>query len=887
LASPAQKTPTKAIQSPFKLTAVSSATPTLDRAIHESAKKFKTPDLFNTSIGGQSPRNLSVFGSNDISLEMSPIVANKSILKNVGESPGSTLGTSNTQPSTPLRGDTTMELKTPEMILTPSAETCSVHSQPKTPSQPNSSPSPFPKLTPKVLSPTISNSRLSSHPDENLLNVKYRDSIAQFFKNTPKASSSLRQSVISMDQDSDVSSILPDSTSIIATAAETSEPTPRQAESLPTQSEVLDADPSPMKKPRDSVAAFFNQVHATTMNPRRPRDSVAPFFQMNDELSESESMALEESQEIQVDEALNESIDIDVELNLDELKKQVEANQSAAKKSKYRDSIAPFFAMNEATLQDESVNFDLSQDLTETGKNSVFEVKPVAETSLPSMDDELNQLSDHQELSMEESVEFSVAPEMTSTPAKESVALELDAISPVKSEKSISRSPRRESRRISSRSSTASSSPVTRSAKKKSKNDSNPVPMRVAVTPMRRAVAQKALQSASKSVPAKRPVREESPEVKRTPRTEPKRTPASAAAEPESPTQSPARRSARKRKSVGGNLLQTLQEIHNEFADDSFQKELDEIEIPESPFAKKAKPETEDLQEDSLINEEPMEEMLIQEPMDSFLADDFGGSSTSLDKILPSTTENENDAVASQENGDAENLMDQSHLSIMDTSMVQDAPILESPIQEIKTLEEFLAITGLQFATVEEVAVFSSHEFVADESLAGRIETQLMQYEEECYIHGSEELEKTIDQLQSTIRGFKQDMDENPPLLFDEFSQGTALERDETLANLQRSQKYCLLEARADWYPWKQLLFDRMFQNVQSHYENVEKDYETVAPLLEQFRQVGISAKSYLDEVTSNIEFIKQEFEAKVQELSQAKELLNNEKDERRFAFLT
>jgi hypothetical protein len=832
----------------------------------------------------QSPGNLSVFGNNEMSLEMSPIVANKSVSKESSIAVGSVVDASSPQPSTPLRGDSTMDLKTPEIAVTPSTATKSVRSLPKTPLQTTGSPLSFPKLTPKVLSPTVSNTDASPSQNENLLtSKKYRDSIAQFFKNTPKASSNLRQSVISMDQDSDVSSVFPEPPSLIAAAAETPQATPRPVDSIEVRNDVLEVEPSPMKRPRDSVAAFFNQVHSGDVNPRRPRDSVAPFFQMNDDMSEADSMALEESQNASIEEALDESIDIDVELDLDTLKKQVEANQSAVRKAKHRDSIAPFFAMNETTIQDESLNLDLSQDLTETGKNTVFEIKPVVETSLPSMDDELNQISESQELSMEESMEFSMAPEMTSTPAKENLGLDLDAISPVTSEKSEPKSPRRESRRISSRSTTAPSSPVTRSAKKKGKNEANPTPMRAAVTPMRRAVAQKALmQSASKSVPAKKSSRVETPEFRKTPKTEPKSTPVSVPTEPESPSQSPARRSARKRKSVGGNLLQTLQEIQNEFADDSFQKELDEIEVPDSPFAKKIKPENEELPDDSLINEEPLEEMLNQEPIDSFLADDFGVSAASLDQILPSQVETENDAVTSQENGDAENLMDQSHLSIMDTSMVQDAPILEEPTQEIKTLDQFLAATGLQFASVQEISAVENHGFVADESLAGQLEYQLLSFEEECYIHGSEELEKTIEQLQSTIQGFKQDMDENPPLLFDEFSQGTALERDETLANLDRSQKYCLLEARADWYPWKQLLFDRMFQNVQSHYEKVEKDYETVAPLLEQFRQVGLAAKSYLEEVTSNIDFIKQEFEAKVQELSQAKQLLHNEKEERR-----
>jgi hypothetical protein len=195
-------------------------------------------------------------------------------------------------------------------------------------------------------------------------------------------------------------------------------------------------------------------------------------------------------------------------------------------------------------------------------------------------------------------------------------------------------------------------------------------------------------------------------------------------------------------------------------------------------------------------------------------------------------------------------------------------------------LDEFLVTTGIEFLPTK---ILPSEKKIVE---SGQLEDQVRVYQEECYVHGCDELEKTIEQLQTTINGFRQDMDENPPLLFDEFAQGTILEREEIVSNLNRSKEYCLLEARADWYPWKQMLFDRMFKNLDVHYEKLEQDYQVVAPLLEQFKQVGVAAKGYLDEVVTNIDIVQQEYEAKVEELAQAKVLLTTEKEERRLLLL-
>lgn len=144
----------------------------------------------------------------------------------------------------------------------------------------------------------------------------------------------------------------------------------------------------------------------------------------------------------------------------------------------------------------------------------------------------------------------------------------------------------------------------------------------------------------------------------------------------------------------------------------------------------------------------------------------------------------------------------------------------------------------------------------------------------ETYYNGCEELMNTIVELKSTISEFEQDIAENSPLVFVEFSEGTDCDRDEIVANTKQTFDTCFLEAKADWRNWKGMILERLYTMLESRLDLVSADRAVVTPLLEKYQTLIAQSTNYVEEMTANTRMIQEEYDAKVEELNQARQML-------------
>lgn len=724
---------------------------------------------------------------------------------------------------------------------------------------------------------------------------KFRDSIAPFFRTktpakssyTPKSVSSLRFSTLPAENTPSVAASSPSVMSSV------SAPSPAMG---------------PLKRgnPRDSVANFFSKSNlresmVSSVAPESPfqaaspaleqrldkrgaRDSIAPFFTnagFDEEAASVNSDSEAVSTQTQDASILDESVDInmvvdegDVSIQLDEASQGAASSVNSSfrldqplpaesqpsqekghgddfqKHARARDSVAAFFSAPlsaESSFQSDASLAEESLDLTENRKGNPFWPASGAETATADGVDNIAA-----EVA-EESIVFNpdeASDAIMSTPhgVKTMQESEFQGLSPVVSaseEPEIKLSSPSSSKRTSSRKTSAvkkikvehsedsseASSPtpsspapsgssparVTRSRSRNSSPVKSTPKKSTAVTPMRRAVAQKALMNALAS-PGNR-----------------------GSAHSPKPTSS-LRRS--KRKSVGGDLLKTLeqeklrqeQEARDEGSSSvepaSSSQDDSPVGSQESDMAPAVETAT-PAQEDAAF--------LVHQEQDSFMMDSqapesqshFGGGER------------------------MEDLMDEQHLSIMDASVVveEEENSMDQASTPIFDLADFNAATGIKFG---EYAVLSEE---VEEMLRGTaIDCSIDSLATSHYHNGCVELMDKIHCLEEEAKALERTISANTPLLFDEFSQGTRKEREQILSQLKTSKEFCYELAKLEWYSWKGETLDYFYSCLQEDCRQLQGQHEAVKPMLAEFEAVGKDVRSYYDELSKMVPLAREEY---------------------------
>ena len=637
-------------------------------------------------------------------------------------------------------------------------------------------------------------------------------------------------------------------------------------------------DAAPIKKAgRDSVAGFFdNMRNSNIYNPResiasskrdsilpqqvpsKGRDSIAGFFNNtrnslmpaygNSNLaspSVDESYLTESSMQIG-----QESMVLDLEDQNGQTQSQSDNFADTTIESESQDVDMSFDgeSMNLAPTADssfESQNSAISMDLTDTAKSNPFwnaeldrnvEVEAdesvvldaPSQSTIKGIDFDTPKVSSTASLLPEEAT---VTPKETfmSTPrgqTNQEESLDLVDISPVRS-----------TRLRSSTKQTVSQSAYTSISTKKLKLETTsapvsptPVPVKKTrtpvkskpktpkkssgVTPMRRAVAAKALVNANME-----------PAVTRSRRSSvsANRSPAASIASPTPSLPLSAKKERGSRKSLGGNLLQSLKDSIN---DQPEPEKTSDIELGN----------------DSLVVEDNIAE---QQP-------------TSGRVSIASAVGSEEQQVNSQsqfQNTLNDDLMDEQHLSVMDDSILQEQVSIESNRPPILDYKDFLESTGI---------VFEDHSLpivsIPEVTSGSVFEASIAELERENFTQGSAELEKIIVNLCDEIGAVKSTIDDSVPLLFDEYSQGNSRERQEILSQVRLLKSICLERAKVEWYSWQELTLDYLHNGLQEYYEGLKNQHNSILPMLQEFKVYGEEAKEYYENLSNDVPIAREEY---------------------------
>jgi Spc7 kinetochore protein len=327
------------------------------------------------------------------------------------------------------------------------------------------------------------------------------------------------------------------------------------------------------------------------------------------------------------------------------------------------------------------------------------------------------------------------------------------------------------------------------------------------VTPMRRAVAAKALANANNMDPV----------VTRSRRSSVAsiRSPAAALASPTAPVS--ARKAEGSRKSLGGNLLQSLKNSMEENTEAAAVAAENDIDIANGEQVESIEPERPESDHVSVMSVVGSEEQQV-------------------------------DSQSQFQNSVDDDLMDERHLSIMDDSILQEQVSMESNRPSILDYKDFVESTGISFED-HYTPVIS----VPEETVGSVFEATIAELERENFTQGSAELEKIIIDLGTEIGTLKSAMDDSVPLLFDEYSQGSSRERQDILSQLRLLKSVCFERAKVEWFSWKELTLDYLYNGLQEYFEELKNQHNSILPMLQDFKVLGKEAREYYDTLSRDV----------------------------------
>ncbi|KAI8904771.1 Spc7 kinetochore protein-domain-containing protein [Gorgonomyces haynaldii] len=264
----------------------------------------------------------------------------------------------------------------------------------------------------------------------------------------------------------------------------------------------------------------------------------------------------------------------------------------------------------------------------------------------------------------------------------------------------------------------------------------------------------------------------------------------------------------------------------------------------------------------SLIAEEPVPESPIQQavlesPVEEAMLDTPVKQETEITERKPFFSkamtdsplqESQKDMI--QDSLEAQDLMDE-HLSIVEDSFLQEDKKLL-----IESLDDFLSATGTTFEVLEPVAV--DQEPPVKQVVCTHVDyvkaAVLYNAELEIYEWGCKELTGYIEDSAMELGARKQEISQDPPLLFMEFAEGTQQERDEMTQQLHLTKQFCYENALGQYYQWRAQLLEPHVQVLLDHVSKMEGDEHVLDQFMVRHQSLLSNLKEFEQELEQNIQ---------------------------------
>ena len=216
--------------------------------------------------------------------------------------------------------------------------------------------------------------------------------------------------------------------------------------------------------------------------------------------------------------------------------------------------------------------------------------------------------------------------------------------------------------------------------------------------------------------------------------------------------------------------------------------------------------------------------------------------------------------VASSNAGDdaAEDLMDE-HLSVVDGSFCQDEHLTEDfQPSSIASIDAFLQLTKIEFfCGLETSFIRETSKFLTQESEATSLDyivSMVLHYPDmEIYDYGCKELTNYIEEGRLALDAIEKDAAELQPMIFGELEEAPQEEREDMLAQLRHTAKFCRLEAKQSWYQWRMSLSKTAEPALEENKKRFIKDHVYLQEFEKAFDEMNVPATAYRDELKSKI----------------------------------
>lgn len=314
---------------------------------------------------------------------------------------------------------------------------------------------------------------------------------------------------------------------------------------------------------------------------------------------------------------------------------------------------------------------------------------------------------------------------------------------------------------------------------------------------------------------------------------------------PALPSQASAKstKSRNSRKSIGGRgLFETPPQMLNEHvAEAAEQSDYDDDALDNVSPIRDFRDSVQDLaqeeydapEESVLVEGELLNENEFNQPQDDeSQQEDLNENADSPDHLDDNSEKNNID------------LMDE-HLSVVDDSFCQENfGVFEEQV-EIEDLDQFLSVTGLLIA---DVSIPEFPEPVTLDYPASELDylkaavTTWPEYS--LFEWGCKELIKYIETGKEEIELSKQEIQMEAPLVFVEYSQGTAQEREELVHSMKQLEDACFQQAKSQFLDWKTHFVEAHetplyanLESLQSDEQVIDEELKRVSGTLEEIRQ--------------------------------------------------
>ena len=114
-------------------------------------------------------------------------------------------------------------------------------------------------------------------------------------------------------------------------------------------------------------------------------------------------------------------------------------------------------------------------------------------------------------------------------------------------------------------------------------------------------------------------------------------------------------------------------------------------------------------------------------------------------------------------------------------------------------------------------------------------------------------MKRYIQDGKETVLELEQEMNENQPPLFFEYTTGTPVEKHDIKGQLQELKAGCEKETEAAWYEWKKQLLEPLFSSFSENLARLERDYGYLEGFKEQAEIMANVAMMYSVQIKESI----------------------------------